>query len=92
MNRRHFLTFSVPALVTGIAGCSSLQEESPGLLIDTLELENLTSRNAVFDVAIVDGSETTVFETEQLVAGKSAVALNQSINKPNLYLDTNQST
>jgi len=85
MNRRHFLTFSVPALVTGIAGCSSRREESPGLLIDTLELENLTSRDAVFDVAIVDGSETTVFETEQPVAGKSAAALDQPINEPNQY-------
>lgn len=85
MNRRRFLTFSVPVLVTGAAGCSSLQEESPGLIIETLELENLTSRDTVFDVAIVNESETTVFETEQLVAGESAVALDRPVGEPGRY-------
>lgn len=85
MNRRRFFTFSAPMLVTGVAGCSSLQERSSGLIIETLELENLTSRDAIFDVAIVDESETTVFETEKPVAGKSAVALDQLVNEPGQY-------
>lgn len=85
MNRRHFLTFSVPALVIGVAGCSSLQEESSGLIIEILELENLTSHDAVFDVAIVDESDTTVFEREKLVAGESAVTLDQPVNESGQY-------
>ena len=86
MNRRHFLTFSDPALVAGIADYSSIREESPGLLVNTLELENLTSRGAVFDMAIMDESDTTIFETEQPVAGNSVAAPDQLINKPGQYV------
>ncbi len=85
MNRRRFLTIPVPALITGVAGCSSLQDGSPGLVIRTLELENLTSRDAVFDVEIVNEAETKVFETEQPVAGGSAVALDRPVDGPDQY-------
>lgn len=85
MNRRRFLTFSVPALVTGVAGCSSLQEEPRGLLIEILELKNLTRHDAALDVAIVNESGTTVFETKKLVAGESAVALDQPVIEPGQY-------
>lgn len=85
MNRRRFLTVSVPALLTGTAGCSSLRDRSPRLVIETLELENLTSREAVFDIGIENEAGTMVFEAEQPVDRGSAVALNQPVDEPGQY-------
>lgn len=85
MHRRQFLTFSLPALAVGVAGCSSPQQESTGVVIQTLELENHSGHDAIFDVTIQDEDEETAFETEQAVEGDSTVSLAQPTDEPGHY-------
>ncbi|MCT9096757.1 hypothetical protein [Haloarchaeobius sp. HME9146] len=88
MKRRRFLAFSVPALLTTVAGCSSRESGGEALTIAVLELENLSDEEVVFDVAVVDTAGETVFETAQPVAGNAAVALDHPVAEPGDYTIT----
>lgn len=85
MHRRQLLTVAGLALTGGIAGCSSPQQEAAGLTIQMLELENRLHHDAVFDVTVMDANEETVFETEQVVEGGSAVALDRPTDQPGQF-------
>lgn len=85
VNRRQFLALSLAVPTVGVAGCSSLQSESSGHVLHVLELENHTSHEAVFEVAILDADEETVYGTEQPVAGGSAVSLPHPTDEPGHY-------
>ena len=80
MDRRRFLTVAVPAFVTGTAGCTERHDGSPGLRIQTLELENLSDAAVVFDVAIRDRAGSVAVQTEREVPAGSAVAIERPAN------------
>lgn len=85
MQRRRFLTLSATTLSIGLPGCASVQDKQPGLAISKIELENLTTETAVFDVEIIDEAETQVFTAEETVSGDSAVVIDQPVDDPGQY-------